>query len=263
MAHRSGPHVPRPAHESLRGPAHQGRQDPKEIIRSLAQVVCVGRDDAEVARRAAAIGRDVAALKEGGLAGTPAEVVDQIGRYREKTGITRLYLQVAPDEDLANWPDERIWQELRTRLDRHAGFDLADGPILDKGITALRSHVVEPMRHNNLFLAGDSAHIVPATGAKGLNLAVADVCVLAGAIHDRYITGKDTALDAYSATCLRRVWRVQHFSWWMTTMLHLPPDADPFTRQLQKSQLHYLTTSTAAATSFAENYVGLPLPKGG
>jgi p-hydroxybenzoate 3-monooxygenase len=176
--------------------------------------------------------------------------------------ITRLYLQVTPDEDLANWPDERIWQELATRLDRKDGFTLADGPILDKGITALRSHVIEPMRYNNLYLAGDSAHIVPATGAKGLNLAVADVCVLAGAIHDWYITGRTTGLDTYSATCLRRVWRVQHFSWWMTTMLHLHPVADPFARQLQLSQLRYLTTSTAAATSFAENYVGLPLPQG-
>lgn len=177
--------------------------------------------------------------------------------------ITRLYLQVAPDEDLANWPDDRIWAELRTRLDRDSGFQLADGPILDKGITALRSHVVEPMRYNKLFLAGDSAHIVPATGAKGLNLAVADVSVLAGAIEDWYRTGSSTGLDAYSATCLHRVWRVQHFSWWMTTMLHLLPDADAFSRQLQLSQLRYLTTSTAAATSFAENYVGLPLPKGG
>jgi p-hydroxybenzoate 3-monooxygenase len=177
--------------------------------------------------------------------------------------ITRLYLQVAPDEDLATWPDERIWQELRTRLDRESGFELADGPILDKGITALRSHVVEPMRHGRMFLAGDSAHIVPATGAKGLNLAVADVSVLAGALDDWYGTGRTTALDAYSATCLQRVWRVQHFSWWMTTMLHRLPPGDPFGRALQLSQLRYLTSSTAAATSFAENYVGLPLPKGG
>ena len=177
--------------------------------------------------------------------------------------ITRLYLQVRPDERLSDWPDERIWQELRTRLDRDAGFELADGPILDKGITALRSHVVEPMRYRNLYLAGDSAHIVPATGAKGLNLAVADVTVLAQAIHEWYSTGDAAGLDAYSATCLGRVWRVQHFSWWMTTMLHLAPNADPFARRLQRAQLRYLTTSTAAATSFAENYVGLPLPKGG
>jgi p-hydroxybenzoate 3-monooxygenase len=177
--------------------------------------------------------------------------------------ITRLYLQVAPDEKLEEWPDERIWAELRTRLARDAGFALADGPLLDKGITALRSHVVEPMRHGRLFLAGDSAHIVPATGAKGLNLAVADVHVLAGALHEWYESGSEASLDAYSATCLRRVWRVQHFSWWMTSMLHRTPEPDPFARQLQLSQLRYLTGSTSAATSFAENYVGLPLPKGG
>jgi p-hydroxybenzoate 3-monooxygenase len=176
--------------------------------------------------------------------------------------LTRLYLQVAPDEDLAAWPDERIWQELRTRLSRHAGFTLADGPIVDKAITALRSYVAEPMRYGRLFLAGDAAHIVPATGAKGLNLAVADVSVLAGGIDEWYAHGRTDALEAYSATCLRRVWRVQHFSWWMTTMLHISPEADPFTRRLQLAQLRYLTTSTAAATSFAENYVGLPLPGG-
>jgi p-hydroxybenzoate 3-monooxygenase len=115
------------------------------------------------------------------------------------------------------------------------------------------------MRHGRLFLAGDAAHIVPATGAKGLNLAVADVSVLAAAIGSYYETGSQALLDAYSATCLRRVWRVQHFSWWMTSMLHRPPDADPFTTRLQLSQLRYLTSSTAAATSFAENYTGLPL----
>jgi p-hydroxybenzoate 3-monooxygenase len=174
--------------------------------------------------------------------------------------ITRLYLQVAPDENLAAWPDDRIWAELRTRLGRDdPGWRLADGPILEKGVTALRSVVTEPMRYGRLFLAGDAAHIVPATGAKGLNLAVADVSVLAAAIGSYYETGSDALLDAYSATCLRRVWRVQHFSWWMTSMLHRSPDADPFTGRLQRSQLRYLTTSTAAATSFAENYVGLPL----
>jgi p-hydroxybenzoate 3-monooxygenase len=177
--------------------------------------------------------------------------------------ITRLYLQVAPQEKLAQWPDERIWAELRTRLARDTGFELADGPILDRSITALRSHVVEPMRYGRLFLAGDSAHIVPPTGAKGLNLAVVDVWVLASAIDEWYATGRPDGLDAYSATCLRRVWRVQHFSWWMTTTLHRLPDTGPFGRQLQLSQLRYLINSTAAATSFAENYVGLPLPKGG
>lgn len=176
--------------------------------------------------------------------------------------ITRLYLQVAPDADVVAWPDERIWAELRARLARHGGFALADGPIVDKAVTALRSHVVEPMRHGRLFLAGDAAHIVPATGAKGLNLAVFDVAVLASAI-EAYYAGRGTgALDAYSAACLDRVWRVQHFSWWMTSMLHRAPDGDPFTRQLQLSQLRYLTSSAAAATSFAENYVGLPFPEG-
>lgn len=177
--------------------------------------------------------------------------------------ITRLYLQVAPDEDLAAWPDERIWAELGTRLHRaDPAWMLTEGPILDKGVTSLRSIVTEPMRHGRLFLAGDAAHIVPATGAKGLNLAVADVTVLARAIEEWYRTGRCERLDAYSATCLSRVWRVQHFSWWMTSMLHRALDDDPFTRRLQLSQLRYLTSSTAAATSFAENYVGLPLTEG-
>jgi p-hydroxybenzoate 3-monooxygenase len=175
--------------------------------------------------------------------------------------ITRLYLQVHHDEPLAGWPDERIWSELRTRLARRGGeWHLADGPILEKGVTAMRSFVVDPMRHGRLFLAGDAAHIVPPTGAKGLNLAVADVMVLAEAIQAWYATRRTDLLDAYSATCLRRVWRVQHFSWWMTSMLHRAEDGDPFTHQLQLSQLRYVTTSRAAATSLAENYVGLPLP---
>jgi p-hydroxybenzoate 3-monooxygenase len=175
--------------------------------------------------------------------------------------ITRLYLQVRPDEPLAEWPDERIWTELRTRLARHQGaWTLADGPILEKGITAMRSFVMDPMRYGRLFLAGDAAHIVPPTGAKGLNLAVADVLVLAEALDVWFRSGNPALLDAYSQTCLRRVWRVQHFSWWMTSMLHRAPDADPFTHQLQLSQLRYLTSSRAAATSLAENYVGLPLP---
>ena len=173
--------------------------------------------------------------------------------------LTRLYLQVAPDEDLAAWPDERIWSELGARLARSGDWSLHRGPIVERSVAALRSFVVDPMRHGRLFLAGDAAHIVPATGAKGLNLAVADVAVLAGALAGWYRDGSEAGLDAYSRVCLRRVWRVQHFSWWMTSMLHRPPDGDPFTTQLQLSQLRYLTTSTAAATSFAENYVGLPL----
>ena len=176
------------------------------------------------------------------------------------TEITRLYLQVEPDADVADWPDERVWRELRRRLARRDGFELADGPILDKGVTALRSYVAEPMRRGRLLLAGDAAHIVPATGAKGLNLAVADVAVLASALSAWYAGDGPAELDAYSQTCLRRVWRVQHFSWWMTSMLHRPPGDDPFDRRLRLSQLRYLTTSTAAATSFAENYVGLPFP---
>jgi p-hydroxybenzoate 3-monooxygenase len=174
--------------------------------------------------------------------------------------ITRLYLQVAPDEDLTEWPDERIWAELRARLARHDGFALADGPILERSVAAMRSFVVEPLRYGRLFLAGDAAHIVPPTGAKGLNLAVADVKVLADAIGDFYAGRGEAGLDAYSATCLRRVWRVQHFSWWMTSMLHRAVDGDPFTHQLQLSQLRYVVESKAAATSLAENYVGLPLP---
>ena len=176
--------------------------------------------------------------------------------------ITRLYLQVSPDEDLDRWPDERIWAELRTRLAR-PGTDwrLTDGPILEKGVTPLRSVVTEPMRYGRLFLAGDAAHIVPATGAKGLNLAVADVAVLAAGLAAWFHTGDETLLEAYSSVCLERVWRVQHFSWWMTSMLHRPPDADPFTGRLQLAQLRDVTRSTAAATWLAENYTGLPLPE--
>ncbi|HEY0450613.1 4-hydroxybenzoate 3-monooxygenase [Actinophytocola sp.] len=176
--------------------------------------------------------------------------------------LTRLYLQVSPDASVSAWPDERVWAELRTRLDRTSGFELADGPIVDKAVTALRSFVVEPMRYRRLFLAGDAAHIVPATGAKGLNLAVVDVAVLASALTRWFADGDAAGLESYSDTCLARVWRVQHFSWWMTSMLHRAPDADPFTRRLQLSQLRYLTSSAAAATSFAENYVGLPFPEG-
>lgn len=174
--------------------------------------------------------------------------------------VTRMYLQVRPDEDLAEWPDERIWAELRARLDRSdAGWSLADGPILERSVAAMRSFVVSPMQYGRLFLAGDAAHIVPPTGAKGLNLAVADVKVLADALSSFYATGDSAGLDAYSETCLRRVWRVQHFSWWMTSMLH-PTGDDPFDLELQLSQLRYVTSSRAAATSLAENYVGFPFP---
>jgi p-hydroxybenzoate 3-monooxygenase len=169
--------------------------------------------------------------------------------------LTRLYLQCAPDEDLDAWSDERIWEELQARF-ALPGWELGEGPILEKGVTGMRSFVVEPMRYGRLYLAGDAAHIVPPTGAKGLNLAVADVRVLADALAHWYRSGDESILDAYSDTCLRRVWRAEHFSWWMTAMLHLTGD-DPFEVRLQLSQLDYVCSSAAAATSFAENYVGL------
>ena len=170
--------------------------------------------------------------------------------------LSRLYLQCAPDEDLAAWSDERIWDELQTRLGID-GWTLHEGPILEKGVTPMRSFVAEPMQWGRLYLAGDAAHIVPPTGAKGLNLAVRDVEVLARALVAWYRDGDQTALDRYSETCLRRVWRAEHFSWWMTTMLHRRPDGDEFDLRLQRSQLRYLRTSRVAATSLAENYVGI------
>jgi p-hydroxybenzoate 3-monooxygenase len=173
--------------------------------------------------------------------------------------ITRLYLQVAPDEDLGRWPDHRIWSELHTRLETADGWKLREGPILERGVTGMRSFVAEPMQFGRLFLAGDAAHIVPPTGAKGMNLAVADVNVLARALTARYRDNDDAPLRAYSDTCLRRIWRAEHFSWWMTSMLHRFPDGDAFQYKLQRSQLDYVVHSRAAATSLAENYVGLPL----
>ena len=172
--------------------------------------------------------------------------------------ISRLYLQVSPDEDLASWPDERIWEELRIRLASDDGWHLTDGPVLEKSVAAMRSFVVEPMQHQRLFLAGDAAHIVPATGAKGLNLAVADVRVLAEALGVWYRTGETAALEGYSARCLRRVWRVQDFSSHMSALLHVYPGADGFQLRRQRAQLEYLVSSEAAARSLAENYVGLP-----
>jgi p-hydroxybenzoate 3-monooxygenase len=172
--------------------------------------------------------------------------------------IQRLYIQCDPKDDIANWPDERIWFELHARLATDDGWQLAEGPVLQKGIIAMRSFVVEPMQHGRLFLAGDAAHIVPPTGAKGLNLAVADVRALTRAIVDYYASGRVELLNQYSQTCLRRVWRAEHFSWWMTTMLHHSASEDTFQQRLQRSQLDYVVSSPAAATSLAENYVGLP-----
>jgi p-hydroxybenzoate 3-monooxygenase len=172
--------------------------------------------------------------------------------------LSRLYVQCDPADDLADWPDDRIWEELHRRLARDDGWTLAEGPVLEKGITPMRSFVAEPLRHGRLFLAGDAAHIVPPTGAKGLNLAVADVRLLAEALADFFASGRTTALDGYSDRALRRVWRAEHFSWWMTSMLHRAPAADPFELRLQLAQLDYVCRSEAAATTLAENYVGLP-----
>ncbi len=170
--------------------------------------------------------------------------------------ISRLYLQVNPDEDIEDWPDQRIWDELSERF-ALPGWELKQGPVLDKSITPMRSFVAAPMRYGRLFLAGDAAHIVPPTGAKGLNLALADIAYLAPALADLALGQPDLA-DQYSDTCLRRVWRSTHFSWWMTTMLHRTPGADAMESQLQLSQLRYVATSRAAATSLAENYTGYP-----
>jgi p-hydroxybenzoate 3-monooxygenase len=173
--------------------------------------------------------------------------------------VTRLYLQVPPDEKIENWPDEKIWQELHTRLECSDGWKLNEGPLIEKGVTPMRSFVCETMRHGKLFLAGDAAHIVPPTGAKGMNLAVADVALLARAFAAYFKTGQDTLLDAYTETALKRIWRAEHFSWWMTSMLHRFPGDDMFQQRLQLSQLEYVVSSRAAATSLAENYVGLPM----
>jgi p-hydroxybenzoate 3-monooxygenase len=171
--------------------------------------------------------------------------------------VSRLYIQVDPAEDIADWPDERIWDELRQRL-ALPGWSLQDGPVTEKSITALHSIVYEPMQHGRLFLAGDAAHIVPATGAKGLNLAVADVRALAEALGLWYRTGDEGALEGYSRRCLGRVWRVQDFSATMSGMLHNYPGDDAFLAKRQRAQLRYLVSSEAAARSLAENYVGLP-----
>jgi p-hydroxybenzoate 3-monooxygenase len=173
--------------------------------------------------------------------------------------ITRLYLQCTPDEDLAQWPDDRIWDELGARMRTDDGWAPAVGPVIQKGVTGMRSFVIEPMQFGRLFLAGDAAHIVPPTGAKGLNLAISDVLVLSRAVAAFYKSDRQDLLDQYSATCLRRIWKVQRFSWWMTSMLHLFPGHDGFDHRRQLAELDYITSSRAGMTSLAENYVGLPL----
>ena len=172
--------------------------------------------------------------------------------------LSRLYLQCAPDENIENWPDERIWENLRQRL-ACRDWELTEGPIVQKGISGMRSFVVEPMQYGRLFLAGDAAHIVPPTGAKGLNLAVADVRTLAVAIAEFYRSGNCELLDRYSETCLRRIWKVQRFSWWMTSMLHRFESDNAFDRRRQLAELDYVTSSRPPAQSLAENYVGLPI----
>jgi p-hydroxybenzoate 3-monooxygenase len=173
--------------------------------------------------------------------------------------VQRLYFQCDPQDDVGEWPDERIWDELSTRLATHDGWELAGGRIFQKDIVQMRSFVCEPMQHGRLFLAGDAAHIVPPTGAKGMNLAVADIRVLASALTEFYRSGDKRLLDAYSETCLRRVWRAQRFSWWMTSMLHRFDRSDAFQLKVQQAELDYITTSRAAATTIAENYVGAAL----
>jgi p-hydroxybenzoate 3-monooxygenase len=172
--------------------------------------------------------------------------------------VSRLYLQVPAGTDIAGWSDDRIWDALAERLGHgQNGWELTPGPITSKSVLPMRSFVQEPMRYGRLFLAGDAAHIVPPTGAKGLNLAVADVALLAPALT-ALLKRRDSALaDAYSHAALRRVWRCTHFSWWMTTMLH--SNSDPFDRQLQLSQLRWVAGSKAGATGLAENYAGLPI----
>ncbi|MBV2362998.1 4-hydroxybenzoate 3-monooxygenase [Streptomonospora nanhaiensis] len=173
--------------------------------------------------------------------------------------VSRLYLQVPAGTDPAEWSDDRIWSELAARFAlRDGGWTLGQGPITDKGITPMRSFVTEPMRHGRLFLAGDAAHIVPPTGAKGLNLAMRDVLLLAEGLRAWFAKGDAAGLDAYSATALRRVWRAEHFSYWMTTLLHLDPEGSEFDRRLQISHLEHIAACEPAAAALAENYTGLP-----
>ncbi len=173
--------------------------------------------------------------------------------------VQRLYLQVDPEDNIANWPDARIWEDLHRRLGTPDGWSLTEGPIFQKNIVPMRSFVAEPMQYGRLFLAGDAAHIVPATGAKGLNLAAADVQILTRAMARFYNSGRQDLLARYSDTCLRRGWKVQHFSWWMTSMLHRFKGESDYDVRRQWAELDYVTGSRAASVALAENYVGLPL----
>lgn len=171
--------------------------------------------------------------------------------------VVRNYIQCAPDEDVNKWSDDRIWAELQQRMQLEGGFSLNEGRIIEKSVTPMRSFVLEPMQHGRLFLAGDSAHIVPPTGAKGMNLALRDVRVLADAFVARYENNTSVELDMYTASCLKHIWRAQHFSSWMTSMLHRFAEHNEFQRRLQLARLASMTESTAASTWLAECYVGL------
>jgi p-hydroxybenzoate 3-monooxygenase len=171
---------------------------------------------------------------------------------------SRYYLQCSLSERVEQWPDELFWAELKRRLDPRAAGDLVTGPSIEKSIAPLRSFVAEPMRFGRLFLAGDAAHIVPPTGAKGLNLAASDVRYLFDGLVEHYRTGRASGLDAYSERALKRIWKAERFSWWMTTLLHRFPDHGPFGERMQQAELDYLFSSRAALTALAENYVGLP-----
>ncbi len=173
--------------------------------------------------------------------------------------VTRLYLQCENDEDIQQWSDDRVWSELMLRLSSSDGWKPNEGKLLQKSITPMRSYVTEPMQYGSLFLAGDAAHIVPPTGAKGMNLAISDVAVLARALTAFYLRNDTGWLDRYSEQCLRRIWKVQRFSWWMTSMLHQIPGASAFDQRRQIAELDYVTSSVSAAKSLAENYVGLPM----
>jgi p-hydroxybenzoate 3-monooxygenase len=172
--------------------------------------------------------------------------------------LSRYYIQVSADTDAASWTDEQFWDELRLRIPEDAASSLVTGPSIERLVTPLRSYVSEPMQWGNLLLAGDAAHIVPPTGAKGLNLAFSDVYYLTEALIERYANGSTTALEGYGAKALRRVWKAVRFSWWMTTMLHTFHDAGEFEQRMQETELDYLASSTAAQTAMAENYTGLP-----
>lgn len=170
--------------------------------------------------------------------------------------VQRLYFQCDPKDHVDNWSDDRIWSELHARLENNDGWKLNEGRIFQKGIIGMRSFVCAPMRSGRLFLAGDAAHIVPPTGAKGMNLAISDVRILAQAFDDFYKKGSEAGLDGYSEAALKRIWRAEYFSWWMTRMLHTFEDASPFERQVQKAELENVVASRAMSTALAENYVG-------